>query len=290
MAGGAVITNSAGYNCTARPWYKQAVQKHGLTWSTVFTFASTSPQMGSVTGVTLAGPWYIPGSSNTGAQGVVAVDVDYSTVTPILQAYQQSDMVVYLVETSTYYLVATSSGEVPVVNGKVITATAAKDPVVAQSSAFLTGYVFGNTWAADGSYYTTISGVGYVCNIATYTDSSTSTLAWKLVVCGQELSLPTQNYVTPQATALQYTTADINNQLQQIMTIGNLNNFLAGSLQDTPNSNNLISTATDPLITGTTQQAVWSTWNVYKSMGTPVVSVILFCPETTHALTSSFLS
>ena len=263
----AVISNG-NYDATQRPWYTQAVARGKLGWTTVFTFASSSPQLSSVPGVTLCGPFY----QGATVQGVAAVDVDFTFLTPVLQAYAKSDMVLYLVETSTQYLISASSGEVPVMNGAIYKATSAKDPIVSQSAAYLTGSNFGNTWAADGDYYTTLNGgIGYVCNLVSYTDPQTSTLAWKFITCGMESALPAMNYITPQADALQYTVNDIGAQFSNIQAASQLMAFLAGSLNNAPNTKNLIETATSPSLTGPTQQGLWLSYNVFKSLGTSLV-------------------
>ena len=260
------IIKSQSYDCTARSWYTNAVKQKEICWSSVFTFASTSPSSSSVTGVTLAGPFYYPGT--TTVKGVVAVDLDYSYFTPILQKYAKDDMVIYMAETSTYNLISTSSGEIPVgSDGNVYKATAAKNPIVKNSALYLTGSTFGNTWAPNGDYYVTINGVGYVCNVQTYTDPQTMTIAWKIVSCGVESSLPTSNYVTPQSDALTYSFNDVSNNLATLQTSTNLMTFFAGSLNDAPNTNNIIETATNPGKTGITQQALWLNLQVFRGMG-----------------------
>lgn len=222
-----------------------------------------------MTGVTLSGPWY-QGNTNT-VIGVVAVDVDYSQITPILQQYAVDGTVTYLVETSSYDLVATSSGELPVSGTTVITCTAAKNPTVKNTCTYLTGSTFGSTWAPDGDYQATIGGVSYVMNIASITDPQTSTLAWKMIVVGLGSALPTTNYIPTLYESLDYTITDIKNRMSTVQTIPNYLEFLAGAHPSAPLDVNIIQ-RTDPSLTGISQQATWSAFNVFKSMGNIVVS------------------
>lgn len=276
VAPGGAVVKSQSYDCTQRVWYTGAIAQKKICWSQLFTFASTSQSSSSVTGVTLAAPFYYAGTTNV--KGVIAIDLDYSYFTSVLQQYANNDDIIYLVETSTINLVATSSGEIPVgSDGNVYKATVAKNPIVRGSATYLTSYLFGNTWAADGDYYTTIGGVGYVINIVSYTDPQTSTLVWKVISVGTDSSLPTSNYMTPQSDALMYSFTSISNNLATVQTASSLMTFFAGALNDAPITNNIIETDVNPSKTGSTQQALWLTFQIFRGM-TPaqVVSLTSF--------------
>lgn len=273
---GAVV-KAQSYDCTQRVWYTNAVNQKKLCWSQVFTFASSSPSASSVTGVTLAAPFYYP--STTTVKGVIAVDLDYSYFTPILQKYAKDDVIIYLAETSTLNLVSTSTGEVPVgSDGNVYKVTAAKNPEVSGSAAYVTGTNFGNTWAPDGEYYTTIGGVGYVINVMSYTDPQTRTLAWKVITVGKEASLAVANYLTPQNDALMYSYNYIINNIATVQTASALLTFFAGALNDAPNTKNIIETNVNPSKTGTTQQALWLAFQIFRGM-TPAQLVSLLSQD-----------
>jgi hypothetical protein len=90
-----------------RPWYTQAIATGKLGWSAVYTFATTGGQTGA--GVTICGPWYQTGT--TTLLGAVGVDIDSTNLNPILQQYvSATTQIAYIVETSSYMLVATSTG------------------------------------------------------------------------------------------------------------------------------------------------------------------------------------
>lgn len=278
---GSTPLQSASYSATSRPWYTQTVSRGKLGWSTVFTFATSNGNQ-QVTGVTLSGPWY-QGNTNT-VVGVVAVDVDYTQITPILQKYALDGTVTYLVETSSYDLVASSTGEIPVSGSTVILCTAAKNPTVKNTCTYLTGSTFGSTWAPDGNYQANIGGVSYVMNIASITDPQTNTLAWKMIVVGFSSSLPTTNYIPSMQESLLYTITDIQNRMSTIQTIPTYMEFLSGAHPTAPLDANIIQ-RTDPALTGITQQASWSVFNVFKSMGN-----IMVCIATAYQANGTYLS
>jgi hypothetical protein len=132
------------------------------------------------------------------------------------------------------------------------------------------------TWLADGNYQTTIGGISYVVNILSYTDPQTSTLAWKLIVVG-EGSMPTSNYMSTIMEATAYSITDIKNRFTTLETLPQFLNFFSGSSLVAPLTNNIVQ-RTNPSLTGITQQALWLTYNVFKSLGSSIlVRSVSFC-------------
>jgi hypothetical protein len=145
--------------------------------------------------------------------------------------------------------------------------TGSVNSVVAGSCGYLS--TSATTWFADGNYQTTIGGVSYAINILSYTDPQTSTLAWKLIVVG-EGSMPTSNYMPSITAATTYSITDIKNRFTTLETIPQFLNFFSGSSMVAPLTNNIVQ-RTNPSLTGITQQALWLTYNVFKSLGSSVL-------------------
>ena len=150
-------------------------------------------------------------------------------------------------------------------SGSIITCFQAVNDVISGSCSFLQSSTFGSTWAPDGQYETTIAGVSYVIDLVSYTDPQTQTLAWKLISVGPG-TMPTTNYVTPIENAAYYTLTDLQNRLATVQSSVYWNLFLSGAYPTAPLTNNLISRGY-PSSSSLTQQAFWSTFSAFKSMG-----------------------
>jgi hypothetical protein len=149
------------------------------------------------------------------------------------------------------------------------------NPIISASCSYVTSSAFGSTWAPDGTYSTTISGVSYVINLVSYTDPQTNTLAWKLLVVG-EGTMPSTNYMTPVTDVTNYAVTDIANRFTTLETISQFMEFFAGASPIAPLTNNIIQ-RTNPSLTGITQQAMWLTYDVFKSIGSSVVVRFSLC-------------
>jgi hypothetical protein len=237
----------------------------------------------SSAGLMLSMPFYQ--ADGVTLKGLVAVDLEHTFFIPILSGVARGDVLVYIAETSTGYLVSTSSGEVPVSNSKLVKAIDAQNEVVSQSASYLTGATFGNTWAPDGSYFTSLNGESYLIDIKSYSDLQTKTLMWKVISVGAEKSVPTANYQTPQSDALTNTVTDITNTFNSVKSASKFTAWLStGSLEDIPNTNHPIALNIEPSFDSLSREYMWLAYNMYKDMMpaqvVSILSLVIFCPST----------
>ena len=145
----------------------------------LFTFATTET---TTSGIAFATPWY----QNGNLIGVASSDFDSTLISAIIKPYSSANTSVFLLETSTFYLAASSMGAVGLNSGsKFIKACSVSNPIVAGVTAAVSSSC--SKWAADGDYSTNINGLPYAINYQTYKDAS-STLSWKLVVVSQRVA------------------------------------------------------------------------------------------------------
>jgi hypothetical protein len=124
--------------------------------------------------------------------GTAMPDRSYDYVTAGLFPYTEPDTTSYLVETSTYYLIASTTNTNPAVSNSLSKASASRHPTISTSATYLT--TADSLWKNDGTYTIEIEGVSCEATILSYTDSS-ATLSWKIVTVTPAIGIV--NYISP---------------------------------------------------------------------------------------------
>ena len=260
---------------TIRPWYVAVKAAKTPMWSTLGTFASSSATVKYV-GFTWGVPFYKKQKGKSVLVGVVAADINVNTFfQPIVDGYKEDGVQAYIVETSSFNLIVTTTGEgcFNYNTQQIKKATASLDAATAESASYLTS---SNTaWKADGDYLLAIGGFDYNVNLKSYSDA-TGTANWKIVVVGarSSLAVPTADYVQTVQEAMAATKASINNIWSIVQAIPPLIVFQHGVSDQQPLSTPLM-TYNTPAIQSLTQQVMWATSSSFnKNVGTMIVSYL----------------
>ena len=269
------------YDVTARPWYKAVKAAGTPMWSVLSTFASSTSSTVYV-GFTLGVPYYQ--KQGTKLVGVIATDISANTYfQPLIDAYKEAGVQAYMVESSTYYLIVSTTGESCFnYNTRLIKkATASLDAVTAGSASYLTNFNTG--WRGDGDYMMTIgdNSKGEVTNnvnvnLRSYVDA-TGTALWKIVVVGELVDMTPQSsdYNQTAHEAMISTKASINNIWAIAMDISPVIVFQHGASDIRPLSTPVM-TFSAPGEQSLTQQALWATASAFnKNVGSMIVRIYI---------------
>jgi hypothetical protein len=262
------------YDVTARPWYKAVKAAGAPMWSVLSTFASSTSSTVYV-GFTLGVPYYE--KQGTKLVGVIATDINANSYfQPLIDAYKEAGVQAYMVESSTYYLIVSTTGESCFnYNTRLIKkATASLDAVTAGSASYLTNSNTG--WRSDGDYVMTIGDVNYNVNLRSYVDA-TGTAMWKIVVVGElvDTTVQSSDYNQTAQEAMTSTKASINNIWAIAMDISPVIVFQHGASDIFPLSTPVMTFST-PGEQSLTQQALWATASAFnKNVGSMIVRICI---------------
>jgi hypothetical protein len=233
---------------TDRPWYKQARAKKSVVWSTLSTFASSSPSI-TYSGLTYAFPTY---NKMGGLDAVFGADISGpSLLQKLISTYAEFCYQAYVV----YYLVMSTTGEY----GKtsLIKASDSVNDVTSSSASYLTNR--DTLWRADGDYALTIGSKIYNVNLRTYTDA-TSSVVWRIVVVGEPTDV-TVDYKPTIHEAMAATKVAITDTWSYVQSITKAQVFLHGKSDKYPYATPLMSVNAPANISPTQHEQL----EVYKS-------------------------
>lgn len=245
------------YDARVRPWWYTAGNASKPTYANLFTFSSTDA---TTSGIAFASPWY----KNGKLIGIASSDFDSTLISAIIKPYSTPGTSVFLVETSTYYLAASSMGAKALSSTNTfMKACSLSNPIIAGASSVVSSSC--TKWAADGDYSATINGLPYAINYQTYNDAS-STLSWKIVVVTQRAaSGQTSDYVQSLEECFKASIDQVERTMESIMSVASNVAALHGANLYAPLRIPPMKQDGAPLITGTTQQAFWSLTKTYNS-------------------------
>lgn len=194
-------------------------------------------------------PYYQTGT--TTLIGIATVDYDYTVFQKLLSTYKTNDVDVYLVETKTFRLIASSTGTNPVVNNVMTNASDSINPLISGSATYLTNS--DTKWRNDGDYSVTISGLPYAINLMSFADN-TLTLNWKIVTFSQRSGSGSSYVPTPQE-CLIASVDEIRRVWSIATTVVKQNAFHHGANPYQPLETSIMEK--NPPFTGITQQTAW---------------------------------
>ena len=162
------------YDPRARPWYKSSAALGVKSWSPIYLFFS-----GQI-GITYTIPLYNPDKS---LAGVIGLDYDLSVLEKALYLMQMAGVFSYIVVSSTWNLVGTSTGETLSLNGVSPKAAYVANNTYIRESAI---YLKNNQIESAGSYsYIGSDGYKYMVQVAPWSDN-TATVTWTIVVVSKQ--------------------------------------------------------------------------------------------------------
>jgi hypothetical protein len=265
---------SSSYDPRVRPWYTATKAAGKLMFTQLFTFAAggfTTP------GISFCVPVYLPASGTvpTALIGITSSDlVLTASFSMVIDKYKSVADLVYLVESSTFYLVSANNGSIAVINGVIIKASASVNDVISGTASFLSN---GDTaWKSDGDYSTTINGVAYAVNLRSSSESS-ATLKWKIVVVNERnAALQTTDYVKPISECM-LTTVDYIDHMWEIVkraqgVAHNHHGTQAYAPVDRP-----LASEISPAMTGLNQQALWVQNRALMQRTSNMIVSIMLC-------------
>ncbi len=261
-----IALKSQSYDPRLRPWYTNAKAVGKPCYSALFTFAVS---VGTIPGVAFTVPWYAAGTATL--IGVATTDFDSTLFQAVLNPFKTATNTVYLVERSTFYLIAASNGANSVTNGALTQVCANLNPAIQATGCYLTQS--SSAWRLDGDYSIVSGGVTYATNLQSYTDTTT-TLAWKIIVVNSRTSVPATNYVQTIDECLAASVDEVERTWDIVSSISSTTAFHHNGNEYTPLSNPPQSVTNTPS-TGSTQQTFWTmdrNYNMYT--GILVVSVL----------------
>ena len=239
-------------------------------WTNVDTIASSVVSVAP----TFAVPMY---DANKVLISIAAVDVTTATLfQDLINTYKGVGLQAYLVESSTWFLIASTTGEICYnsVTSKILLASDSLDEVTSMTAKYLTNT--NTAWRPDADYLMSVSGVNYNVNLKTYTDA-TSTLSWRIVVAGQVSNVAqSSDYTQTAMEAVTATKASVRNVWGVAQAISPVTQFQHGASDDHPLTTKMMTFAT-PAIQSSTQQALWAVKKAFnRNVGNMIVSFFIF--------------
>ncbi len=216
----------------------------------------------------------VPTYSKSGALvAVFAGDISGPTVLQrVISNYAEFCDQAYAVESSTYNLVMTTTGESSYDYSKsaIKKASDSVNDLTSASASYLTNT---NTlWRADGDYALTVGGVAYNVNLKTFTDA-TATLSWRIVVIGERQDDYVADYKPTIQEAMEATKNAIKNMWDYAQSIPKSHVFLHGASDISPYapSSPLPMSFDAPALQSRTQQAFWGAYKAaYQTANLPM--------------------
>ena len=241
------------YDARSQAWYK-AAKTTGQ--------ARFNPVSLSISG-TYVVPYSTPLLNSSGSfAGVYGVDISLDDIEASVNAVKSANTVSYVTVASTNQLLSTSVGEAKTAlsGGNVVLRTAAQSSnfIIRESAAFL----LNKGITSDGFYtYTGSDGNSYVLQLKSFTDPSTQTATWNIVVVSLVTTTPIAAS-TSLSNTLTSLSQDLSAYLNDSISAAQYLAFYAGEGAHSPLSSPLISlSSTSWAFVGSMQQTLWGVVN-----------------------------